>query len=506
MDRLRDIVIVGGGTAGWMAAAAFAKVIGTQAHSITLVESEEIGTVGVGEATIPPIMQYNALLGIDEDEFVRETNATFKLGIEFIDWRQVGSSYFHPFGKFGAAIKGGVGFMNYWLRWVQSGGDPDFSRFIAEAEAARMGKFARIQASADGQLPRINYAYQFDAATYAAYLRRYAERRGVVRREGRVVDVEQNSETGYIEAVKFGDGTRVAGDFFIDCSGFRGLLIEGVYKAGFDDWSHWLPNNRAAAVPCERVEEPTPFTRSTAREAGWQWRMPLQHRTGNGYVFCDAYIAEDEASRLLLERLDGEPLADPKILRFTAGKRRRGWVKNCLAVGLSSGFLEPLESTSIHLIQVAIMKLFEMFPMREVNPVLIDQYNREMDLLYDHVRDFIIAHYKVTDRQDTSFWQYCRNMVVPDSLAAKLELFKERGEAHAVPSELFGETSWFAVLYGQGLIPESYHPIANMLPEDELQLALARVRTAIRQRVDSLPSHAAFIERCCAAQPATTAA
>jgi tryptophan halogenase len=506
MQQVRDIVIVGGGTAGWMAAAAFAKVFGTQAHSITLVESEEIGTVGVGEATIPTIMQYNAILGIDEDEFVRETNATFKLGIEFVNWRQIGSNYFHPFGQFGAAIKGGVGFMNYWLRWMQSGGDPDFSRFSAETEAAREGKFARTQASSDRKLPTISYAYQFDAATYGAYLRRYAERRGAIRREGRVVEVEQNSETGYIEAVKLADGSRISGDFFIDCSGFRGLLIEGAFKAGFDDWSHWLPNNRAVAAPCERVEDPTPFTRSTAREAGWQWRIPLQNRTGNGYVFCDAYISDDEAARSLLERLDGKLLGDPKILRFTAGKRRRGWVKNCLAVGLSSGFLEPLESTSIHLIQVAIMKLLELFPMREVNPVLIDQYNREVDAAYDHIRDFIIAHYKVTDRDDTPFWQYCRNMAIPDSLAARLELFKERGEARYLPGDLFSETSWFAVLFGQGLIPASHHPIASALSEDELQLALTAIRTAIRRRVDSLPSHAAFIERCCAAQGAMTAA
>ena len=506
MQQVKDIVVVGGGTAGWMAAAALAKVLGTQAHTITLVESEEIGTVGVGEATIPPIMQYNAILGIDEDEFVRETNATFKLGIEFIDWRKPSSSYFHPFGLFGANIKGGVGFMNYWLRWVQSGGDSDFRHFIAEGEAARENRFARIPASPDGQLPRLNYAYQFDAATYAAYLRRYAERRGAIRREGRVVDVEQNPLNGYIQAVKLADGTRVAGDFFIDCSGFRGLLIEGVFNAGFDDWSHWLPNNRAAAVPCERIEDPAPFTRSTAREAGWQWRIPLQHRTGNGYVFCDSYLSEDEATQLLLQRLDGEPMADPKILRFTAGKRRLGWIKNCLAVGLSSGFLEPLESTSIHLIQVAIMKLFEFFPLREVNPVLIDMYNREMDQLYDHVRDFIIAHYKVTDRDDTPYWRYCRNMTVPDSLAAKLELFRERGEARMLPGDLFSETSWFAVLYGQGLIPRSYHPVANALSEDELQLALARIRTAIRRRVDSLPSHADFIEGCCAARTAATAA
>jgi tryptophan halogenase len=489
-----------------MAAAALGKVIGTHNHSITLVESEEIGTVGVGEATIPPIMQFNAILGIDEDEFVRETNATFKLGIDFVDWRKIGSSYFHPFGLFGAAIKGGVGFMNYWLRWMHSGGDPDCARFIAEAEAARVGRFGRTGSSADGQLPRINYAYQFDAATYASYLRRFSERRGVVRREGRIVGFDQNSETGYIQAVKLADGTRIAGDFFIDCSGFRGLLIEGAFAAGFDDWSRWLPNNRAAAVPCERVEEPTPFTRSTAREAGWQWRIPLQHRTGNGYVFCDAYVSEDEAARRLLERLDGKPLADPKILRFTAGKRRLGWAKNCLAVGLSSGFLEPLESTSIHLIQVAIMKLLELFPHREVNPVLVDQYNREMDILYDHIRDFIIAHYKVTERDDTPFWQYCRNMEIPDSLAAKLALFQERGEAHMVPGDLFSETSWFAVLYGQGITPESYHPIADTMPEDELQLTIARIRNAIKQRVETLPSHDAFIQSCCAARPAATAA
>jgi tryptophan halogenase len=503
-EPIRDIVIVGGGTAGWMAAAALGKAIGTQNRSITLVESEEIGTVGVGEATIPPIIQFNAILGIDEDEFVRETNATFKLGIDFVDWRKAGSRYFHPFGMFGASIKGGVTFMNYWLRWVQSGGEPDFSRFSAEAQAALSKKFGRTSA-ADGQLPRINYAYQFDAATYAAYLRRYSERRGVVRREGRIVGFEQDAESGYIEAVTLADGTRIPGDFFIDCSGFRGLLIEGAFASGFDDWSHWLPNNRAAAVPCERVEEPTPFTRCTAREAGWQWRIPLQHRTGNGYVFCDAYISDDEAVRQLLERLDGKALADPKVLRFTAGKRRLGWVKNCLAVGLSSGFLEPLESTSIHLIQTAIMKLLELFPHREVNPVLIDQYNREMDRLYDHVRDFIVAHYKVTQRDDTPFWQYCRNMDVPDSLAAKIALFEERGEVHWLPGDLFSETSWFAVLHGQGIEPDSYHPVADTMPEDELRLTMARIQGAIKRRVETLPSHGEFIQRCCAAR-ATTAA
>jgi len=498
-ERVRDIVIVGGGTAGWMAAAAFAKALGAQRHRITLIESEEIGTVGVGEATIPPILHYNRLLDIAEDEFVRETWATFKLGIEFVDWRRPGQTYFHPFGLYGAGIPTGVGFMHYWLRWVSEGGDPDFHRFSAETEAAFQGKFGRAGPSPDGQLPGINYAYQFDAATYAAYLRRYSEKRGVVRLEGKVVDVEQNGESGFIEAVKMADGRRIPGDFFIDCSGFRALLIEGALEAGFDDWSEWLPNNRAAAVPCERVEDPTPFTRSTSREAGWQWRIPLQHRTGNGYVFCDAYIAADEASRLLLERLDGKALADPKLLSFKAGRRRKSWVKNCVAVGLSSGFLEPLESTSIHLIQVAIMKLLELFPNRHVNPGLIDHFNREIEELYHETRDFIIAHYKVTERDDTPFWQYCKNMNVPDSLQARLELFRERGEVRRAQTALFSETSWFAVLYGQGLRPEGYHPVADSYPEDELALTLARIRGAIKRRVDGLPAHQKFIDSNCRA-------
>jgi tryptophan 7-halogenase len=499
-NRIRDVVIVGGGTAGWMAAAAFAKVIGTQTHKITLVESEDIGTVGVGEATIPAILLFNKLLDIDEDEFVRETNATFKLGIEFVDWRRLGHTYFHNFGLVGADIKNGAPFIHYWLRSLRSGGDPDWLRYNSETEAARQGKFGRSTPRPGVQLPSINYAFQFDAATYAAYLRRYSERRGVVRREGKVTNVRQNPETGFIEAVELADGGSIGGDLFIDCSGFRGLLIEGVLEAGFDDWSHWLPNNRAAAVPCERIEDPTPFTRATARESGWQWRIPLQHRTGNGYVFSDAYISEDEAVRLLLDRLDAKALADPKVLRFTAGVRRSSWVKNCVAVGLSSGFLEPLESTSIYLIQVAILKLMDLFPDRDFNPFIVARFNEEMDHLYETIRDFIIAHYKITERDDTPYWNYCRTMSIPDSLTARLELFKARGEALPGMGELFSETSWFAILYGQGLEPESYHPLADAMSEDDLNLTLAKIRTAIRRRVDELPSHEAFLQRCCGAR------
>ncbi len=348
MEPIRDIVIVGGGTAGWMAAAALAKCAGTARHRITLVESEEIGTVGVGESTIPPIQLFNKLLGIDENEFVRETNATFKLGIEFVDWRRIGQSYFHNFGLLGADLGTGVPFVHYWLRWAQSRGERDQLQFSTEALAARAGKFGRTPPSPGRVQPNVNYAFQFDASTYAAYLRRYSERRGVVRREGKIVDVRQNGESGLIEAVEMDNGSSICGDFFIDCSGFRGLLIEQLYKAGFEDWSEWLPNDRAAAVPAERMPKPAPFTLARAREAGWQWRIPLQHRTGNGYVFCSSYISDDEAVAGLLKSLDGTALAEPKILRFAAGRRKASWVKNCLALGLSSGFLEPLESTSIH--------------------------------------------------------------------------------------------------------------------------------------------------------------
>jgi tryptophan halogenase len=492
--RIRSIVIVGGGTAGWMTAAALAKVAGTQTHSITLVESDEIGTIGVGEATIPPILVFNKLLGIDEDEFVRETHATFKLGIEFVDWRRLGHRYFHHFGLFGADLKDSVSFSNYWLRWVKEGGNPDNILFSAEGEAARLGRFARTPPTG-GALPNINYAFQFDASRYAAFLRRFAEARGVAREQGRIVQVYRNGESGFIEAVELGDGRRVEGDFFIDCSGFRGLLIEDALETGFEDWSRWLPTNRAAAVPCARVEDPVPWTRSTARKAGWQWRIPLQHRTGNGYVFADSFISEEEAVRDLLAGLDGAPQAEPRILRFVAGRRKRSFVKNCLAIGLSSGFLEPLESTSIHLIQIAISKLLDYFPDRDFHSAILGRFNGEMDLLYETIRDFLIAHYTRTDRDDSEFWRYCRNMDVPDSVRIKFDLFRRRGEVLAEGHDVFRETSWFAVLYGQGLRPEGYHPLADSMSSDDLRLTIAQIRAAIQKRVEGLPPHQAFLER-----------
>ncbi|PTS88094.1 MULTISPECIES: tryptophan halogenase family protein [unclassified Caulobacter] len=500
-QRIRDIVIVGGGTAGWMAAAALAKVMGTQAYTITLVESEAIGTVGVGEATIPMITMFNNVLGIDENEFVRETNATFKLGIEFAGWRREGHSYFHPFGQFGVDMDG-VNFNHYWLRWMLSGGSNDYGRFNAETEAARQRRFGRTGHGPQTSLPNINYAFQFDASLYAAYLRRFSEKRGARRIEGQIVKVDRNGQTGLIERLTLKDGQTVQGQLFIDCSGFRGLLIEETLQAGYEDWSHWLPVNRAAAVPCAKVEEPIPYTRSTAREAGWQWRIPLQHRTGNGYVFCDSFISEDEATRLLMSRLDGEAQAEPRMLRFVTGRRRKSWVGNCIALGLASGFMEPLESTSIHLVQVGISKLLAMFPKGGFNPLITDRYNAEMEADYINIRDFLIAHYKVTEREDTPFWRYCKNMDIPDSLATRLEIFRTRGEAMVVQHELFKEQSWFAVLAGQGLMPVDYHPVADLLSEDELKLRLAKIRTGIQDRVSGLPTHQAFLDSCARAPAA----
>jgi tryptophan halogenase len=495
---IKKIVIVGGGTAGWMTAAALSRVIGTKHHQITLVESEQIGTVGVGEATVPMISLFNnKVLNIDENEFMRETNATFKLGIEFVDWRKPGNRYFHPFGVLGVDMDG-ISFMHYWMRWQKSGGNLDYTKFNAETEAARAAKFMRTNNEPGPKImPDINYAFQFDASLYAAYLRRYAEKRGAQRAEGVITDVRQNSDTGYIESVVLDSGKIIEGDFFIDCSGVRGLLIEQVCNAGFHDWSHWLPVNRAAAVPCESSGELLPYTRATAREAGWQWRIPLQHRTGNGYVFCDQYISEDEAASKLLQRLDGKAQAEPRILRFTTGIRKKSWIKNCVALGLANGFLEPLESTSIHLVQVGISKILTMFPRTHFNERLIKRYNDEMHMEYENVKDLLIAHYKITEREDTPFWQYVKNMPIPDSLDERLESFRTRGEIIARATEFFKETSWFSVLVGQGLIPEAYHPVADAISDDDLRMRLARIRTGLQNRVDMMPKHADFIRQNC---------
>ncbi|UDF03051.1 tryptophan halogenase family protein [Asticcacaulis sp. AND118] len=491
-DTVRSIVILGGGTAGWMAAACLSRVLGTKAFDITLIESPDIGTVGVGEATIPMIDAFHRVLGLTPQDIIRETEGTFKLGIEFVDWRRPGHSYFHPFGGYGQDLNG-IGFMHHWLRLAKLTHLWDHGRYSFETLAARSGRFSLNPAP--GQ-PRLNYAYHFDASLYAATLRRYAERLGVKRVAGTVNHVSQAVETGFVTALHLNDEQIVTGDLFIDCSGFRGVLIEQTLKAGYEDWSHWLPCNRAFAVPSRNVGDPDPFTRSTAREAGWQWRIPLRHRTGNGYVFCDGFMEIDAARDALMSRLEGEALAEPRLLGFTTGRRRRLWDRNVVALGLSGGFLEPLESTAIHLIQSGLTKLMVLFPRGRISPVAADQYNHLMHVEYERIRDFIIAHYKLTEREDTAFWAHCRHMPIPDSLSERLSLFAEEGIFLEQPHDLFKESNWFSVLVGQGLIPQRHHPIADAPSPQDLNARLQQIAHGLTTRVDHLPSHAQSLTRC----------
>jgi len=483
------IVIVGGGTAGWMCAAALSQVLGkSPGREITLIESEAIGTVGVGEATVPSIREFNRLLRIDEDEFLRATNGSIKLGIEFVNWGGAGQSYFHPFGYFGTDMAG-AGFHHHWLRHVREGGDGDPWAYNLEAQAAKAGRFART--SRHGP---VNHAFHFDASLYAGFLREKAEERGVARVEGEIVDVTRDGESGHVASVTLKSGARVEGDFFIDCSGFRGLLIEGALGSGYRDWSQWLPCDRAVAMPSENAPgEITPFTRSTARESGWQWRIPLQNRTGNGYVYCSEYLSDDAAAGLLASRLDGAPLAEPRTLRFTAGHRRKMWNGNVVALGLASGFLEPLESTSIHLIQTGIIRLLGLFPRSGIDPAVVERYNRETIHEYELVRDFVLAHYITSAGPETPFWTSVRDAPLPDSLAERLDAFRTSGSILTEPTEFFGPTNWFAVLWGQGLRPADYHPIADGLEKAELERRLAILRQRNAEALASLPPHGAFL-------------
>jgi len=497
--KLKRIVVVGGGTAGWMAASALAKGLRNSVE-ITLIESAEIGTVGVGEATIPAILLFNKLLGLDENEFIRRTQATFKLGIEFRDWGALGDQYFHPFGRYGADLEG-LAFHQHWLRQRSLGEVSELADYSLTTMAARAGKFTRPVDDPKNVLSRLAYAFHFDAALYAGYLREYAEARGVVRREGKIISVGQRPEDGFIQNVVMEDGAAIEGDFFIDCSGFRGLLIEQTLKTGYEDWSHWLPCDRAVAVPSERTADPTPFTRSTAREAGWQWRIPLQHRTGNGYVHCSRFISEDEATAKLMANLDGRALAEPRTLRFVTGRRNKAWNGNVLALGLAGGFLEPLESTSIHMIQSGVARLMTLFPDLRFDQADIDEYNRQSALEYAHIRDFIILHYHATARTDSSLWNHVRTMEVPETLREKIELFRARGRFFRKDDELFSETSWTAVLLGQGVEPRAHDPLADVHDAGVIASKLERMRQLISHASGQMPTHDAFIQANCRAEP-----
>ncbi len=489
---VRDVLIVGGGTAGWMTAALLSKLL-TTGYRIRLVESEAIGTVGVGEATIPAIAKFNTALALDENEFMRQTQATFKLGIEFVNWGRRGDSYVHGFGRIGQDW-GAFKCYQYWLRQRLLAKVTDLGAFSINTTAPRQAKFMRSRPDMkDSPLADIAYAFHFDANLYARFLRRYGEARGVMRTEGRIVGVALREPDGYIESVQLESGERLAADLFIDCSGTRGLLIEQALHTGYEDWSHWLPCDRAIAVPCESDRVMLPMTRSTAHTAGWQWRIPLQHRTGNGHVYSSRYMDEDQATAILLANLDGKPLAAPRTIPFQPGRRRKAWNRNCVAVGLAGGFLEPLESTSIHMIQTAIMRLTRLFPHHEFNATEIDLYNRESEFEYERIRDFIILHYKATARDDSPMWNYCRNMSIPETLQRKIDLFRANGRIFRENEELFAEESWLQVMIGQHIVPRSYDPLVDMLAPELITRYLADIETAIARCGDILPLPREFI-------------
>lgn len=486
-NPISNIVILGGGTAGWMTAAALTKLL-PKSCSITLIESEDIGTVGVGEATLPHLRNFNQRLGIDEQEFMRETKATYKVGIEFSNWGQNGQAYIHPFGDYGHKIQN-LSFHHFWLKEYFAGNASSIDDYSLPVVASLANKFDFPSSDFNHVSSTYSYAYHIDASKYAKYLRQFSEKLGATRLEGKIVDVIQRNSDGYITALVCENGQRVEGDLFIDCSGFRGRLIEQVLNAGYEDWSHWLPCNRAVAIPCEQTGAPLPYTKAIARDAGWQWRIPLQHRLGNGHVYCDAFLSSEQALDTLVQNLPGKPLADPNHLRFMAGKRKKAWSHNCVAIGLASGFLEPLESTSIFLIQANIMKLLELLPAYEQMDAQRTEFNRTFDNEMDRIRDFLILHYHATHREDTEFWRYCKNMPIPHSLEEKMALYKETGYVETYEHGLFLEPSWIAVYMGQKFFPKRYDPRVNNVDPSKVTQLLASIKTDVAKQSNAMQSH-----------------
>ena len=495
--QIRDIAIVGGGTAGWMAAVSLAKALENTGVRIRLVESEQIGTLGVGEATVPPILDFIRQLSIDEDEIVREIKATFKLGIGYRDWTRPGDFYFHPFGPTSAGM-GSVPFSAYWLKMFQQGKAERLEAYSIQAIAALNGRFSRPVHAPGTPLNKITYALHFDASLFALYLRRFAEARGVERIEGKVRNVSLRLDDGFIESVSLENGEAVAADLFIDCSGFRGLLIEQAMKTGYEDWTRWLPCDRALAMPTERTGAAPAYTLVTAREAGWQWRIPLQHRVGNGHVYCSGFMTDTRAAEVLLANVESRSLADPTPLSFTAGRRKKAWNKNCIALGLAAGFLEPLEATSIHMIQRGIAMLLKFFPDRNFEQADIDRYNKVFDFEFGRVRDFLLMHYTQT-RREGAFWDHCRNLPLTDSLREKIELFRSHGRILREDTELFPIQSWLSVMIGQGIIPRGHDPMANTLDEQRVVANLEGIRNQVQASADAMPTHQDFIEKNCSA-------
>jgi tryptophan halogenase len=493
-NNIASVLIVGGGTAGWMVAAALGHKLAGTGIRVSLIESDAIGTVGVGEATVPHIRAYNASLGFPEDEFMAATNATYKLGIEFRNWGRIGDSYIHPFGASGQPI-GGVDFHHHWVRLHRERRAEPFERYALPVAMCREGRFT-LPSSDPSQIgSTFGYAYQFDASLYASYLRTRAEANGVARLEGRVVDVALD-ERGHVATLTLEDRRTLSADLFVDCSGFRGLLIEDALHSSYEDWSHWLPCDRAWAVPCANVGSVKPYTRATAQGAGWTWRIPLQRRAGNGHVFASAFVDEQAALDGLIGQLDAAPLAEPRQLRFKAGKRKRQWIGNTVAIGLAAGFLEPLESTSIHLIQLGIERLLDLFPTADWDPIDAAEFNRLMSLEYDRIRDFIVLHYCATQRDDTPFWNHVRTMTLPDSLSTKMELFRLRGIVVKYRQGMFLEPSWLAVYLGQNMVPEAVDPLVEETHATAAEHATATMRAEIARATERMPLHEAVLPRC----------
>ena len=489
--QVQRIVIAGGGTAGWMMAAAISRTMG-RTVDLTLVESEQIGTIGVGESTIPPLVNFNRIIGLPEPEFLRETQGTFKLGILFDNWKHDGHSYFHSFGLSGKD-HWSAGFQHFWLNGLQRGHMEPYDDYCLELVAGLQGKFAHLPDNA------MNYAYHVDATLYGRYLRGLAEADGARRIEGRIERVELNGETGDIAALLLDGDRRVEGDIFVDCTGFRGLLIDGALHAGFEDWTHWLPNDSAIAVQSKHLTKPQPYTQAIAHDAGWQWRIPLQHRMGAGIVYASGYLSRDEAYDRLLSSV-GEPLIEPFDIKFRGGVRRKQWFRNCVAVGLAGGFVEPLEATTVHLIQRAVLRFIRMMPGGRVSERDAIEFNEQQRTDIEQIRDFVILHYKVTNRRDSPFWRQCAAMAIPDTLEQKIELFRETGRVFRKNDELFVENSWVQVMLGQGILPQAFHPVAKKMSDEELSKFLEMLRTNVARTVQGLPAHHAYVSQFCGAK------
>lgn len=499
MQQPFRIIIVGGGTAGWMTAAAISSLYKDRSRfQITLVESEEIGSIGVGEATLPSIKSFNDQLGISEVEMMKRTQATFKLGIQFNDWGNLGASYIHPFGLYGSA-KNSSDFYQYRAHLSSQKSIPDISHYSFAVRLCEHNQFT-LPSKDSGQIEStFSYAYHFDAALYAAYLREISERAGVLRVNGMVEAINNAPDTGNITSVVLRDGQTLGGEFFIDCSGFSSLLLHKNLQAEFEDWSHWLLCDRAVAMQSEQLQDIPPYTMSTAKEAGWQWRIPLQHRAGNGYVYCSNMITDEQAHDSLKKALPGKALTDPRFIKFIAGRYKKSWQKNCVAIGLSSGFLEPLESTSIYLIHIAIICLLRVFPVQSDKnlSILSEEYNRSIDNEYERIRDFLILHYYLNDRTDSELWRHCRSMKVPDSLTQKMDLFKRRGYSESFKYGLFGAPSWLAVLHGQGFVQQGVDPFISSIPTENLESILAEVSGMIDKGLQGSVAHEQFIKQHC---------